>query len=436
MRTTRSTTRGTTRSTAKSTTRSTTISTKRAIRASRVAALLTRMVTLLGLVALGALGPATAHAQSSPGALATGLHISDGRLVEANGNDFVMRGVNHAHTWYPSQTQSFADIKALGANTVRVVLQRYRWTTNSAADVANVVSLCKANRLICVLENHDTTGYGEDSAARSRSTRRSTTGSASRACWSARRTTSSSTSATSPAATPTPAGWTAATDRRDQEAAQRRLRAHDHGRRAQLGPGLAVRHARQRPDRASTPTPPQHCLLDPHVRRLRHRRGDHRLSERLRRPPDCRIVIGEFGGSRPLGRRPGRGHDHVRGPSSQASATSAGRWSGNGGRRYLDMVDRLRPQPAHLLGPAHLQRRQRHRPDLPGGDRLRRRQPGGHPGPDRPRNPDRLRGDGHLPSPSPGPPPPTTSASPATTSSASAAAPRPRSPPPRPTPSP
>ncbi|WP_460061647.1 cellulase family glycosylhydrolase [Streptomyces sp. YKOK-I1] len=128
-------------------------------------ALLTRLVVLLGLVALGALAPA--QAQARPDRLAaTGLHIADGRLVEANGNDFVMRGVNHAHTWYPGQLQSLADIKALGANTVRVVLaDGHRWSANSASDVANVIAQCKANRLICVLEVHDTTGYGEDSAA-------------------------------------------------------------------------------------------------------------------------------------------------------------------------------------------------------------------------------------------------------------------------------
>ena len=40
-----------------------------------------------------------------------------------------------------------------------------RWGPNSASDVANVISLCKANRLICVLDAHDTTGYGEEGAA-------------------------------------------------------------------------------------------------------------------------------------------------------------------------------------------------------------------------------------------------------------------------------
>ncbi|MHC5908255.1 cellulase family glycosylhydrolase [Streptomyces sp. S6] len=124
------------------------------------------LAALLGALLLGALAPA-AHAASAPRVKATGLHISNGRLLESNGNDFVMRGVNHAHTWYPGRlNQSLADIKAFGANTVRVVLaDGHRWTADTASDVANVIAQCKANRVICVLEVHDTTGYGEESAA-------------------------------------------------------------------------------------------------------------------------------------------------------------------------------------------------------------------------------------------------------------------------------
>lgn len=148
------------------TTRSTT---RRAARRRPLAGLLTGLVAALTLAVLGVLCPAVAQAQPSAGTAptaATGLHIDDGRLVEANGNDFVMRGVNHAHTWYPGETQSLADIKALGANSVRVVLgSGQRWAANSPADVANVIAQCKSNRLICVLEVHDTTGYGEEAAA-------------------------------------------------------------------------------------------------------------------------------------------------------------------------------------------------------------------------------------------------------------------------------
>lgn len=136
---------------------------------SSITVLLTALAAFLGLVVLGVPGPAAAQARAqthAAGALAIGLHISDGRLLEANGNDFVMRGVNHAHTWYPGETQSLADIKATGANTVRVVLSDgHRWSKNSPEDVANIVDQCKVNRLICVLEVHDTTGYGEDTAA-------------------------------------------------------------------------------------------------------------------------------------------------------------------------------------------------------------------------------------------------------------------------------
>ncbi|MEU7282106.1 cellulase family glycosylhydrolase [Streptomyces sp. NPDC045431] len=98
---------------------------------------------------------------------ASGFHVQNGRLLDANGQDFVFRGVNHAHTWYPTRTrQALSDIKALGANSVRVVLSTGdRWTKNDAADVANIVTQCKTNKLVCVLEAHDTTGYGEQSGA-------------------------------------------------------------------------------------------------------------------------------------------------------------------------------------------------------------------------------------------------------------------------------
>ncbi|GAA2335668.1 cellulase family glycosylhydrolase [Dactylosporangium salmoneum] len=101
---------------------------------------------------------------AQPASAAVGLHISGRNIVEANGQTFVMRGVNHPHVWYTGQTSSFANVKALGANTVRVVLgSGKRWGPSN--DIPNIIALCKASRLICVLEVHDTTGYGEDGAA-------------------------------------------------------------------------------------------------------------------------------------------------------------------------------------------------------------------------------------------------------------------------------
>ncbi|TLS40886.1 beta-mannosidase [Streptomyces montanus] len=122
-------------------------------------------VAAVAAALLGLLLPMLAFGTPAAAA-ATGFRIENGRLTEASGNDFVMRGVNHAHTWYPDRMSSLAHIKAKGANTVRVVLSSGdRWTRNDTADVANVVAQCKQNRLICVLEVHDTTGYGEQSGA-------------------------------------------------------------------------------------------------------------------------------------------------------------------------------------------------------------------------------------------------------------------------------
>lgn len=77
-----------------------------------------------------------------PSQAAVGLRVSGGRLVEANGTPFVMRGVSHPHVWYQSQTNSYADISALGANTVRVVLgSGQRWGPTPAAEVTQVITL-------------------------------------------------------------------------------------------------------------------------------------------------------------------------------------------------------------------------------------------------------------------------------------------------------
>src|SRR6185295_11107085 len=113
---------------------------------------------------LFALGPGSTVRASS-----IGFQVSGRFLLDANGNNFIMRGINVPHNWWPAETSSsFQNIKAKGANTVRVVLSSGQsWDKNSASDVANVISLCKANKLVCVLEVHDTTGYGEDSSAAS-----------------------------------------------------------------------------------------------------------------------------------------------------------------------------------------------------------------------------------------------------------------------------
>lgn len=99
-----------------------------------------------------------------------GFHIDGSRLLDVNGNEFIMRGVNYPYAWYKSSQdteQRFKDIAATGANTVRVVMatnqrvdaQGQRWPLTTAAEVRNIIAWAKANKLVAMLEVHDSTGY-------------------------------------------------------------------------------------------------------------------------------------------------------------------------------------------------------------------------------------------------------------------------------------
>ncbi len=89
-----------------------------------------------------------------------GFYIEGTTLYDANGNPFVMRGVNHAHTWYKDQLSvAIPAIAATGANTVRIVLSDgQQWTKDSLSAIQSIITLCEQNKLVTVLEVHDGTG--------------------------------------------------------------------------------------------------------------------------------------------------------------------------------------------------------------------------------------------------------------------------------------
>jgi mannan endo-1,4-beta-mannosidase len=96
-----------------------------------------------------------------------GIHVSGTEVDERDGKPFLMRGINVADAWFADKTTgSLADIARTGANTVRIVLASGdRWTMTSEATVASLIAQAKANKLIAILEVHDTTGYGEQAGA-------------------------------------------------------------------------------------------------------------------------------------------------------------------------------------------------------------------------------------------------------------------------------
>lgn len=97
---------------------------------------------------------------SSVDAFAAGFSISNGKLIDANGNEFVMRGINEAHNWYQSMDEvSLKAIANTGANTVRIVLgDGQQFSKDNIDKVKNLISLCEQNKLVAILEVHDITG--------------------------------------------------------------------------------------------------------------------------------------------------------------------------------------------------------------------------------------------------------------------------------------
>ncbi len=122
----------------------------------------TVLAALLATLAAAFVGASPTQAAGG----AAGIQVRDGRLVEGTGSDLVLRGANHDFMWHPDENSSFPAMKAAGANAVRIPLGiGHRWPASDAHDVATVVGLCRQNRLICVLDAHDTTGFGQEKKA-------------------------------------------------------------------------------------------------------------------------------------------------------------------------------------------------------------------------------------------------------------------------------
>lgn len=103
---------------------------------------------------------------SAPEFEATGSFRVEGtRLIDSNGNEFIMRGVNHAHVWFRDQLDVALDaIAKTGSNSVRIVLaDGDQWERSTPADVEKVIEKCIEHKMIAILEVHDATGKEEHS---------------------------------------------------------------------------------------------------------------------------------------------------------------------------------------------------------------------------------------------------------------------------------
>ncbi|GLC89577.1 glycoside hydrolase family 5 protein [Lysinibacillus piscis] len=101
------------------------------------------------------------YMMTSPSASATnGFHVSGNTLYDVAGKPFVIRGINHGHSWFKSDSaEAIPAIAETGANTIRIVLSDgSQYTKDSIETVRNLLSLAEKNKLIAILEVHDATG--------------------------------------------------------------------------------------------------------------------------------------------------------------------------------------------------------------------------------------------------------------------------------------
>lgn len=77
------------------------------------------------------------------------------KLIDAEGQVFVIRGMNNPHAWFGEKAYvALDDIRATGSNTIRIV-----WNTRSKnADLERIINRCIELEMIPMVELHDVTG--------------------------------------------------------------------------------------------------------------------------------------------------------------------------------------------------------------------------------------------------------------------------------------
>ena len=96
----------------------------------------------------------------------TGFFTLNGKVYDANGNDFVARGVNNRHVWFDTSnaqtaTDALDNIAGFGFNSVRIV-----WDTDFSGHgdfphdwiLENAIETTISNKMVPIVELHDFTG--------------------------------------------------------------------------------------------------------------------------------------------------------------------------------------------------------------------------------------------------------------------------------------
>lgn len=86
---------------------------------------------------------------------AQGFTTAKSKLIDAEGQVFLIRGMNNPHAWFGEKAyQALDDIQAVGCNTIRIV-----WETKGRdSDLERIIQRCIELEMIPMVELHDVTG--------------------------------------------------------------------------------------------------------------------------------------------------------------------------------------------------------------------------------------------------------------------------------------
>lgn len=111
-----------------------------------------KILLLLSLiVSMTGMAQEMAHSDAQMGVFST----VKSKLIDAEGQVFVIRGMNNPHAWFGEKAfLALDDIKAIGCNTIRIV-----WNTRGKdADLERIIKRCIDLEMIPMVELHDVTG--------------------------------------------------------------------------------------------------------------------------------------------------------------------------------------------------------------------------------------------------------------------------------------
>jgi mannan endo-1,4-beta-mannosidase len=97
----------------------------------------------------------TLHCISTMNTYSQGFTVSGTKLLDANGNEFIIRGVNNPHSWYLSKSVESLDlIASYNVNCIRIVWQ----SDDEVKKLEKIIKSCIKLQMIPMVELHNATG--------------------------------------------------------------------------------------------------------------------------------------------------------------------------------------------------------------------------------------------------------------------------------------